>query len=120
MEKSTLIEAIKENAKYFLEEAGEFFPFAVCVNEDDQFVPIYLDEEEEFDSDESMVEELKFCVTKAIEEESFISGAIAYDAVINQEGTEQDAIRIIFFESGMQQISEDYAYTLKNKKVLFQ
>lgn len=120
MERSTLIEAIKENAKYFLEEAGEFFPFAVCVNEDDQFVPIYLDEEEEFDSDESMIEELKFCVAKAIEEESFTSGAIAYDAVINPEGTEQDAIRIILFETGMQPNTEDHAYTLKNTKVLFQ
>ncbi len=120
MEKSTLIEAIKENAKYFLEEAGEFFPFAVCVNEDDQFVPIYLDEEEEFDSDESMIEELKFCVTKAIEEESFTIGAIAYDAVITHEGSEQDAIQIIFFDTATKQISEDHAYTLKNTKVLFQ
>ena len=110
MEKAVLIEAIKENAKYFLEEAGEFFPFAVCVNDEDQFVPIY---------DESMIEELKFCVSKAIEEESFTIGAIAFDTIVTLSDTEQNAIRVLFLKENNEITAADFIYSIKNKKLNF-
>ena len=139
MEKAVLIEAIKENAKYFLEEAGEFFPFAVCVNDEDQFVPIYLgeevhcfktfdalkdfvdeqDDEEEFEDDESMIEELKFCVSKAIEEESFTIGAIAFDTIVTLSDTEQNAIRVLFLKENNEITAADFIYSIKNKKLNF-
>ena len=119
MEKQILINAIKENAKYFLDEAGEFFPFAVCVNDEDQFVPIYLDDEEEFPDDESMIEELKFCITKAIEEESFSSGGIAFDAVVSKDDNDHDAVRILYFENTSQFSTTDFVYSMKNNKAIF-
>ncbi|MFZ7116750.1 MAG: hypothetical protein ACO1G9_15315 [Bacteroidota bacterium] len=119
MDKSTLIDAIKENAKYFLEEAGDFFPFAVCVNDEDQFVPLYLNEEEEFPDEESMIAELKFCVTKAIDDDSFINGAIAYYETVNKDDLTLDCVRVLFFDNNKQQTTEDFTYSIKNKKVVF-
>ncbi len=119
MEKQILIDAIKGNAKYFIDEAGEFFPFAVCVNDEDQLVPIYLDDEEEFPDTESMVEELKFCLSKAIEEESFTCGAIAYDAVVSINDIDHDAVRILYYENALKYSSTDFVYIMKDDKVIF-
>ena len=119
MERETLINAIKENAKYFIDEVGECLPFALCANEEDELIPVYLNEEEEFPDFESMVTELKFCLEKAITDDSFTCGAIAYDEIVNKNGTDQDAVRILFFENGNEPITEDYIYVMEKEKAIF-
>ena len=119
MEKENLINAIRENAKYFIDEVGECFPFAICVNDQEELVPVYLNEEEEFPDFESMIEELKFCIEKAIEENSFSCGAIAYDEVLEKNGSDQDVVRIVYFVEGKQPVPYDFPYFMEKGKAVF-
>ena len=47
-QKRLLVDSILQQAKYFLEQAGEFYPFASIIDKENNLRPVSLHSEEEY------------------------------------------------------------------------
>ena len=116
-----LIDNIKLQAKYFLEEAGEFYPFGACINSQNQLKPIGLFLENEFPTSQEVLSELIKAIKKFLIDGSYTIAAVGIDVNISSNENKISALRIIIYNKVDQEKTYDFSYTLSvEKKVEFE
>lgn len=116
-----LIENIKLQAKYFLEEVEEFYPFGACINSENLLKPIGLYLENDFPSSQEVLSELTKAIKKFLKDGSYIIAAIGIDVSIKRQEDNISALRIIIYSKIDEEKTYDLPYSISvEKKVVFE
>ena len=96
-----LINIIKQQAEIFLLDAGEFFPFGICIGKNNEAIPIaaYIEDVNDRPESQPLIEMLEKGIETELAEGSYIIGALVYDAFVKENQTKSDAIMIRIFEN---------------------
>lgn len=106
-ENEKLIESIQEQAKLFLLNSGEFYPFGSCIGIDGNLKPLGAYLKSDNPSSVELVNMIERHIEEGLIHGDYKLGVSAVDVTIKREGKVYDAIRIRFFtqmEKGMKYI----------------
>lgn len=115
-----LIHAIKQQAEIFLLDAREFFPFGSCVGRENEIIPIaaYIDDKDDRPESQQLIEMLENGINKGLTTGDYITGALAFDSLINEDGKKYDAVMIRIFEND-NMIEKHFKYFVHENRVEF-
>jgi hypothetical protein len=120
-EDDLLIQNIKYQAKYFLEEAGEFYPFGACIDTEKKLKPVSVFFGEEFPSSKKVLSELEQGIEKHLSVGNYIKAAIGVDVSIQTGESKINALRIKIYEGNLESKYYDFPYSIsENNKVIFE
>jgi hypothetical protein len=111
-----LIELMLLQAQNFLEEIGEFFPYASVLSSEGELSPlgIYNDNDSDFTAKKA-IDIFQNSIKKEIENGSILIGAIGIDVLIKE--TNENAIMVKATDDGIKWHDRNFLYTIKNKVV---
>lgn len=111
-----LIEIMLLQAQKFLEELGEFFPYASVLSSEGELstLGIYNDDDNDFTAKKA-IDIFQNNIKKEIENGSVLIGAIGIDVSIKE--TNENAIMIKATDDGIKWHDRNFLYTIKNKVV---
>lgn len=119
-EEKLLIENLKAQAKYFLEDAGEFYPFGAALDLQYEIKPLSVYLNEEFPTSEMVLKELEIAIKKKLEEGNYIEAAIGFDVNIKDNKGKSSALRVKIISRDDKEKYYDYPYIFSpENKVLF-
>jgi hypothetical protein len=103
-EKSQLIETTLSQAKYFLNEADEFFPFATVIDKNNAVKPTGIYFGEENPSSETVLQLLEEAIQKGILNGNYRAGAIGIDIFITtSEDIQKTGIEVrLYFDHSLE------------------
>ena len=119
MSQDLILAAIKKNAKFFLDEAGEFYPFGMCITWENEIVPVAFNSDKESPKSVFVLEELKTRLKKYIESGAFSKAAIAFDVKIDSESGSQDAVVVLLYEMGKNETEHRFTYAMEDGEVKY-
>lgn len=95
-----LVDLIKQQAKIFLLDAGEFYAFGTAISNSDQIIPLAVYVANEPDKPESapLIELLSAHIYQGIANNEYKAAAIGIDVIIKEHGERFDAIQIQIFD----------------------
>jgi hypothetical protein len=101
-EKDQLIQVTLAQAKYFLGEANEFFPFATIIDRDYEIKPTGIYFGEEYPSSVSVLQALEKNLLDGISSGIYNSGAIGLDVfVTSPDNIKKTGVEIRLYINGM-------------------
>jgi len=109
-----LVHYIRTQAKAFLAEMEDFYPFGAAVTTDGELKPLaaYLDEEEL--SVQALLAILEAHIEKELTCERFRIGAIAIAITIKEASQAFDAVQIRYYEKDAEVSTVNYKYLMTN------
>ena len=121
IEENTLIETAKAHAKYYLEEANEFYPFGICLTEENKIVPVSLGLDKEFPNAREVYAELKGALEELIKKGEYIQAAVVSNISIKQGNLDLDAVSIVILQKEEADIHFEYPYVKSTKnEIIYQ
>src|SRR5687768_16461934 len=97
-QKSPLIDSILQQAKYFLEQAGEFYPFGSIIDNENRIRPVSLYSQDEYPDSGKILMDLENVLINGIHVNRILLAAIGADAYIkgdtNTNNAQQSALEI--------------------------
>ena len=96
-EEMLLTENLKAQAKYFLEDAGEFYPFGAALDLQNKIKPLSVYLNEEFPTSEMVFKELEIAIKKKLDDGNYIEAAIGFDINIKNNKGMSSALRVKIF-----------------------
>lgn len=118
MAESLLKLNIISQAKYFLDNMDEFYPFGAVVDNLEAVKPISFYNGDEFPSSKLIIGYLEKIIIDGIQNSEYLSGAIGIDILIKLEGEEKNAIEIREYSAQGQSISR-VEYFKKDEQYFF-
>ncbi|MEO6176915.1 MAG: hypothetical protein ABIP27_17310 [Flavobacterium circumlabens] len=111
-----LIDLMLLQAQKFLEEIGEFFPYASVLSSDEELttIGIYNDSDNDFNAKKA-INIFQNNIQKEIENGSVLIGAIGIDVLIKE--TNENAIMVKVTDDGIEWHERNFLYTIKNNVV---
>ncbi|MFW0739949.1 hypothetical protein [Flavobacterium sp. T12S277] len=111
-----LIELMLLQAQKFLEELGEFFPYASVLSSEGELstLGIYNDDDSDFNAKKA-IDIFQNNIKKEIENGSILIGAIGIDVLIKE--TNENAIMVKATDDGIKWHDRNFLYTIKDKIV---
>jgi hypothetical protein len=111
-----LIELMLLQAQKFLEELGEFFPYASVLSSERELstLGIYNDDDNDFNAKKA-IDIFQNNIKKEIENGSILIGAIGIDVLIKE--TNENAIMVKATDDGIKWHDRNFLYTIKDKIV---
>jgi hypothetical protein len=116
--KERLIDCIKEQAKLFLEEMGEFYPFGTSIDKNNDLRPLSVHMDEEIPDVGEMLLKLEKGINFHLLNGEFILAAICIEIFINNNKGKIDAIQIRILDKNNQIGTYNYPYKIDNKNVV--
>ena len=116
-----IIDAIVVQARGFLEEMGEFYPFGTMIDANGKIYPMGIFIEDDNPPSNILIEMLEKQIVEGITSGVYIMGSIGIDIYLNPEnGKKDNAIEIRTLMQGKDNWGYVYLpYNIENKKVLF-
>ena len=95
-----LLNVIKQQAKIFLLDAGEFFPFATCIDKENKIIPTaaYLEDENDRPESQPLIDMLEGSLKRGLNSGEYSIGAVAFDVLLTENGEKYDGIAIRIYE----------------------
>lgn len=117
---AALTNNILSQAKYFLHEAGEFYPFGAAINMQQQLRPVSFFTGEEFPEAGEVLRLLEESLNKGITEKEYSMAAIGVDVNITNgsETSKKSAVQVRILDADGVTASE-YIYELRNGEYIF-
>ncbi|PZX91847.1 hypothetical protein DOS84_18675 [Flavobacterium aquariorum] len=111
-----LIDLMLIQAQKFLEELGEFFPYASVLSSEGELstLGIYNDDDSDFTAKKA-IDVFQNNIQKEIENGSVLIGAIGIDVLIKE--TNENAIMVKATEDGIKWHERNFLYTIKDNVV---
>jgi len=111
-----------EQAKYFLENSGEFYPFGVILLPDGSLKPISVSIGEEYPDPNELITMLKNEIQKRLSTTEIIAGGIGVDVFIKspKDGVSLSAIEVKAIDKEGAKIAWYLPYFLQGKNVFYQ
>lgn len=116
--KERIIDCLKDQAKLFLQEMGEFYPFGTSIDKNNELHPISVYMEEEIPNVDKMLIELEKGLSFYLKNGEYILAALCVEVFISKNGNKMDAIQIRFFDKDNQIGTYNYFYRIENKDVV--
>lgn len=118
-----LMQKIKENiirqARYYLENMGEFYPFGAIIDRQNNIKPLGVYFGEENPTSQLVIAHLEKAITERVNNGEYITGAIGIDVFItNSEREKMTALEIREFSKEKTSVSH-FIYTKDQNKYLF-
>jgi len=114
-----LVDVIKKQAKMFLLEAGEFYPFGSYINNKNEVVPVGASSGDDHPPSLELIDLLEKALKEHIQKGDCKLAAIAIDVAIKEHGRSFDAIEMRFLEANKVVNKKYYKYELKQHSVEF-
>jgi hypothetical protein len=105
-----LINNILGQAKYYLEAAGEFYPFGAVINKDDSLSPLGFYPGEEYPASKTLIIGLEKAIKEGLEKNEYKAAAIGIDVLINSGNEKKDAIQIHLYSEAVIELRIFYYY----------
>jgi len=118
-DKERVIDVIKKQAKIFLLDAKEFYPFGTYINRENDIVPAAAHSASEFPASQELIDILERDFIEGIKNDDYKIAVLATDISIKKNGLTRDGIEMRFFEPGKDVYSQYYTYTIKKDSVDF-
>lgn len=111
---------ILSQAKYFLEESGEFYPFAFVISKENRIKPIGAYFEGDYPSSAAIVELLEKTVFDGLKKKEYLLGAVASDVFTNIDNEQRSALQIRIYDGDANEVSSTfYSYFKKVESYFF-
>jgi hypothetical protein len=117
-ERGILTHHMLAQAKLFLEDASEFYPFATAINKDNNIKPIGVYFENDNPKSSEVFNLLEKAIQENVNEGTYISAAIGMDVYVTNNGVKRTAIQI-FFYSKAECFSEVHLYDKTEQGYIF-
>ena len=114
-----LIDTIKKQAKVFLLDAGEFYPFGTCINKDNEIIPIGAYLETENPSTIEVINLLEEAFKQGLNKGVYLLSALVIDVAIKENNESIDALEIRFFEPNRDLYKMYFKYIINDGSVTF-
>lgn len=114
-----LIKVIKEQVQMFLLDAGEFYPFGSCIDENNKIKTVGVFFEDEHPSSLEVISLLEKNMRTGTQNGVYKIAAIAIDVTINENSMDQDAIEIRIFEKDNREYKKYIKYNTYGTHVAF-
>lgn len=114
-----LIRVIKEQAQIFLLDAGEFYPFGSCIDENNKIKPVGVYVEDERPSSLEVISLLENNMRIGIQNGAYKIAVIAVNVTIKENNVDRDAIEIRIFEIGNKEYKKYIKYTTYGTHIEF-
>ena len=113
-EMNKLTNSILSQAKYFLDDAGEFYPFATVIDGNKNIKPVGIYFGKENPDPTEVLKRLEDTIRKGIERKDYICAAIGVDIYINvkkEEGDEKkEALEIRLYAQNTYTVNRFHYY----------
>jgi hypothetical protein len=116
-----LITTIIGQAKYFLEDADEFYPFGSAITKDNKLRPIgiYLDDDNP--SSSRVLDALKYSLFEGLKRKDYLLAAIGVDVFIKIDNEKKSALQIKVYDQNAKEIKDSiFHYFKQNGTYIFQ
>jgi hypothetical protein len=112
MDKISLISNVIAQAKFFLEEAGEYYPFGAIVDSNGLLKPLGVFLDDEHPKSSAVVARLTEVMNAGIESKDYKCGAIGVDVLVIEKNTSDkiDALEVQYFELNQSVEKHFFAY----------
>lgn len=119
----SLIKNVLDQAKYYLDDAGEFYPFGAVINEYQEIKPVSVFLDKEYPATSEVLDFLMTAVKNGIKANDYLYAAICIDVYINvNKGASIDkntAVEIRIFENGDSYNTYHFLYQIANNAYVF-
>lgn len=118
---------IKDNivaqAKYFLENADEFYPFGAVVNKENKLKPVGIYLEEDNPASKVVLIELEKALKNGIDANEYLIGAIGVDVYLTVNNEKRNALEVRIYTHDMFEkyyylyLKDDDGYSFHEHKI---
>lgn len=116
-----LVENVKDQAKRFLDDAREFYPFASVINSDGSLVPIGVYLENEYPHAREILTILEQDIKARLLQNKVLVACIALDVLYkaNEVATKVDAVKMMILTHDGKSCDYYMPYKVENGQLLF-
>jgi hypothetical protein len=114
-----LIKTIKEQVQIFLLAAGEFYPFAACIDRENRIKPVGVYLENDNPSTLEVVAILELNIREGMENGDYRMAALAIDVTIKEENVDFDAVELRIFDMNNQDYKRYVKYQTFGSHIKF-
>jgi hypothetical protein len=117
-----ILEFSLEQGKFYLEKAGEFYPFGSILKNNGELVPLGIDIGEEYPDSLKIIEILEENILQRIDNNEILAGAIGTDVYIKSRKTNDtiSAIEVRAIDSQRKSSNIYLPYAKVNNELFFQ
>lgn len=109
---------IVAQAKYYLEQANEFYPFGAVINKNHELKPVGIYFEDDTPNALDVLNRLENALTEGIRKGEYISAGIGVDVYVKIDQEKREALEVRFFED--EKMTNSYfLYFKKRRAILF-
>jgi hypothetical protein len=114
-----LIMTTEEQVQMFLLAAGEFYPFAACINRENRIKPIGVYLENDNPSSLEVVAILEINIREGMENGDYKMAVLAIDVTIKEENVDFDAVELRIFDMNNQEYTRYVKYQTFGSHIKF-
>lgn len=113
-----LINAIKLFAEGFLLDAGEFYPFAIFIDNDDKVVPVNTHSENDMPESQELIDVFEKYFRSKSKSDYKLAG-LGVDVLLSTNGQKVNALQIRLFSPGKEVSEINLKYIVNKDNVVF-